>query len=329
LDHPDDEVRVLRATTDDDCAIAGVTVCSISVPGPDIIARPLALTHALRRIARNWQPDAVLAARPSTTVLPIAAPLAVVVHDLRHQLRPDQFTRGRRIVRRVSYDRSFAAADGLICISQRTMDDLYRLRPRLRSRPAAVIHHGADHTDRWPHRGAQRSVIAFGHHANKNVALVLAAWRHVVAAAPTDPPQLMVLGLDERRRAALTETVRTLGIGAHVTLSPFLDEDDFHAAMADSAAVLYPSDFEGFGLPVVEAMRLGKPVVVSPDPAVLEVAQGHAFVMAGWDEDALVAAVQQALAATPAQIDAARRHAETFTWSRAVAQTREFLLRLS
>jgi glycosyltransferase involved in cell wall biosynthesis len=329
LDHPADELRVVRASTDDEWTIPGVAIEDIRVPRPDVLARPLALTRALRGLARSWRPDAVLAARPSTTVRPVGAPLAVVVHDLRHELRPDQFSRGRRLVRRISYDLSFAAADGFICISQRTEDDLLRLHPRLRKQSTAVIHHGADHTDGWPHGRVQPSVVAFGHHANKNVDLVLDAWRDVVATSAPGIPRLTVLGLGTQRRAELDATVRALGLADHVTLSAFLDDDDFHAVMADSVAVLYPSDFEGFGFPVVEAMRLGKAVVVSPDPAVHEVAQGHAFAMSGWAATALATAIRAALSASAGEVAAARRHAETFTWSRTVAQTRDFLRSLS
>ena len=47
-----------------------------------------------------------------------------------------------------------------------------------------------------------------------------------------------------------------LGIAAHVTFSPYLDDAELRTLMTNAALVLFPSDFEGFGLPVVEAMRL-------------------------------------------------------------------------
>ena len=52
--------------------------------------------------------------------------------------------------------------------------------------------------------------------------------------------------------------------------------------LADAELVVFPSDFEGFGLPVVEGMLLGKPVVLGPEPATNEVAGGHAAVAADW-----------------------------------------------
>jgi glycosyltransferase involved in cell wall biosynthesis len=85
---------------------------------------------------------------------------------------------------------------------------------------------------------------------------------------------------------------------------------------------VFPSDFEGFGLPVVEGMLLGKPVVVGPDEAVLEVAGGHAAVMSGWTSSALADAVRAGLAMSPDQLAAARAHAAEFTWERTTRQSR-------
>jgi glycosyltransferase involved in cell wall biosynthesis len=325
---PDDELVVLLGA--DEEHPPGVEVVPVPVRGPDVLARPVAVTRALRRRTRADRPDAVLALRPATTLRRLPAPLAVVVHDLRHELRPEQFSRGRRAIRWASYNRSYALADGLVCISQRTRDDLLRLHPKLAAKPGTVVHHGADHVDGWP-AGDEHYVVAFGHHSNKNVELVLAAWQqlagsgHVTSAGP----KLNIFGLGAARRAELQEQVSARGIAEVVTLSEYLAEDAYRARMAGAALVLYPSDFEGFGIPVVEAMRLGVPVVVGPDPAVQEIAAGHAFTMRDWSAAALAEAITRALHAPAAEIDAARMHARRFTWSVTAQQTRDFLQSLS
>lgn len=327
---PEDEIRVLRARGDGDLGVPGVRVEALPVGRPELVSRPLRQTIDLRRIAREWAPDAVLAARPATTLLRAGVPLAVVVHDLRHELRPEQFPLARRAIRVLSYNRAYAVADGYVCISRRTLGDLHRRHPRLLTRPAAVVHHGADHALGWPRRGGEAYVLAFGYHTNKNVELVVQAWARLVrdGTVTATTPKLNVVGLADETRAELEALVARLGIGAHVVLSPYLHGADFHAVMADSAAVIFPSDFEGFGLPAVEAMQLGKPVVVGPDEAVQEVTQGHAITMSAFTVDALADAVARALAESPADLAAARDYVSAFTWARTARQTREFLLSL-
>ena len=68
--------------------------------------------------------------------------------------------------------------------------------------------------------------------------------------------------------------------------------------LAEADLVVFPSDFEGFGLPVVEGMLLGKPVVLGPEPATNEVAGGHAAVAADWTPAALADGVRRARAMT-------------------------------
>ncbi|MCC6536536.1 MAG: glycosyltransferase family 4 protein [Bryobacterales bacterium] len=90
---------------------------------------------------------------------------------------------------------------------------------------------------------------------------------------------------------------------------------------ARAAAFLFPSHYEGFGLPLLEAMAAGVPVIASADPALREVAGGaalHASTPAEW-----AAAVAAALGARRAELVAAgRRRAAEFTWARTARLTR-------
>jgi hypothetical protein len=72
-------------------------------------------------------------------------------------------------------------------------------------------------------------------------------------------------------------------------------------------------------------MRLGIPLVISPDPALLEVTDGNAEVMDRWDAPALADAVSRAWARSPDEIERAKAHAATFTWSQTAARTRTVL----
>jgi glycosyltransferase involved in cell wall biosynthesis len=107
----------------------------------------------------------------------------------------------------------------------------------------------------WPHKNHER---------------LLAAAARVAAE---DPDFLLVLcgALDESREA-LRGNVEAAGLAANVRVLPYLEEADTTALLAGAELLVFPSLFEGYGIPVLEAMALGTPVACSDLPALLELA---------------------------------------------------------
>jgi glycosyltransferase involved in cell wall biosynthesis len=99
-----------------------------------------------------------------------------------------------------------------------------------------------------------------------------------------------------------------------------LSDDDLAVAYARASVVLVPSRAEGFGLPVLEAMTCGVPVVISDAAALQEVAGGAALVSPVGDPSALAAAVVDALGASDDLARAGRLRAAEFSWSGAAAR---------
>ena len=281
----------------------------------------------MRRLVDELAPDVVLATVPSTSVRRLAAPMAVVIHDLRHELRPEQFSRGRRLLRNISYNRAYALAESFLSVSQRSLDDLRALHPEIADVPATVTHLGADHVLAWPPATAPGPAIAFAHHTNTNPDLILDAWATLARRDEPVPPLLM-LGVSGASRDRLDAMISARSLAAHVTLAPYLQDEDFHRTLAAAAMIVFPSDFEGFGLPIVEGMTLGAPVVISPEKGMLEVAGGHAIVMTDWTADALATAVVAAGRISPEEREAARAWGTSFTWERTAGRTREALDRI-
>lgn len=325
--HPEDELHIVvpEGSTLD---TAGHQRHELHVRRPRTVGRPLVQSFAMRRLVARLAPDAVLATVPSTTVRRLASPLAVVVHDLRHEIRPEQFSRARRLLRRISYGRAYALADGFLAVSQRSLDDLHDLHPRTADVPGTVAHLGADHVFAWPPAVDTGPAIAFAHHTNKNPELILDAWA-ILARRGSAVPPLLMLGVGGASRDRLSAMIDERSLGAHVTLAPFLPDDEFQRTLASAATIVFPSDFEGFGLPIVEGMALGKPVVISPEKGMLESAGGHAVVMAGWTADALADAMTAAGQLTDEELRAAQAWGSGFTWDRTVNRTRDALQQIA
>jgi glycosyltransferase involved in cell wall biosynthesis len=320
-----DELVVLASTSSQFCAPPGVEVNLIEPPRSGIRGSLWLRSFGVRRGCRDVGADALVSLVTASALLGAPCPRAAIVYDLRHELRPHQFSRRRRLARRLSYAWTFRTADALCCISERTMDDLVRNRPGLR-RKAVASRLGADHTNDWPAPAENREpyALAFGHFANKNAEAVIEAWAEF--CREDREMSLRLVGMSGADREAAACRVAELGLGERVTLMPWLDDDEFTACFAGAALIAFPSDFEGFGLPAVEAMQLGLPLVVSRDPALAEVTGGHCVTAADLSASTLAHAMGEALESTQEQRDDARRYAAQFQWRFTAAAVRAALL---
>jgi glycosyltransferase involved in cell wall biosynthesis len=303
----------------------GVVLHEVDLGARHYLGRLHAQARIVPRLCREHRADVMLGVLPATTVTPLPCPRAVIAWDLRFELRPEQFRRRTRLLRAVSYGIGFRQADAIVTISERTRGDLLASRPWLQERLVRAAPLGGDHADAWPRRQAEEAyAITFGQWANKNVDLVIDAWAALEARG--EAPALHVVGLGQASREKLGQRIAALGLEHRVRALPWLSDAEFQAEFASAAIVVFPSDFEGFGLPAVEAMRLGIPLVITPEPALLEVTGGHATVMDGWDADALVDAVLAARERTAGELDAARVRAQDHTWARTAGRARATLL---
>jgi glycosyltransferase involved in cell wall biosynthesis len=289
--------------------------------------RLLAMERAVPELCRHLRADAMLGVTPASTIGPLPCPRVVISLDVRHEMRPHQFSYRTRLLRGVSYGIGYRRADAIVTISHRTREDLLRAHPWLRRHTITVAQLGADHVLTWPPAGTGGAeyALAFGQWGNKNVGLVLDAWARLHRDGG-DPPPLVIVGLPEAEKAKVQADATARGLAELVTVMRWLDPDDFRRQFTGASLVVFPSDYEGFGLPALEAMRLGIPVVVTPDPALFEVTGGLATVMDGWDAAALARAVPVARAMSTEDLERGVKHASEFTWRRTASDVRRTLV---
>jgi glycosyltransferase involved in cell wall biosynthesis len=280
----------------------------------------------IRRAVRALGADAVLSGVPASGLLPTGARRGIILYDLRHELRPDQFSLAKRASRYTSWAWSMRRADAIFCISERTRADLEQLHPKS-ARRAVATPLGSDHVDEWERRGPEEQpyALAFGHFSNKNVDKVLAAWAEFCRA--DERWKLRLVGMGRADRDEATAAVAALGISGRVELMPWLEDHAFVECFTGAGLVVYPSDFEGFGLPAVEAMRLGIPLVVSSDAALLEVTGGHAEVVTELGPEALADAMRRASMRTSEELAAAAAYTDRFSWTGMAVTVRDWLAR--
>jgi glycosyltransferase involved in cell wall biosynthesis len=175
------------------------------------------------------------------------------------------------------------------------------------------------------HRLPQNYLLYVGQISRrKNTANLLAAY----AASPLrhDLP-LVLAGAPTYRAAEELAALERLGIAGRVLTLGYLPEEDLPPLYGGAAAFLFPTSHEGFGLPILEAMASGVPVVAGNVGASPEVAAGHAVLVNPRDPADIAAGIERALTLPPAAREAARRHAAAFTWERCARATRAVYLR--
>jgi glycosyltransferase involved in cell wall biosynthesis len=253
-------------------------------------------TQALRRLTgRDAGPGArVLSLSPSLAIRGSRLPVTTVVHDLAFKLWPHGLSSSVLQYRRLSYGTAIGRSERLLCVSARTRHDLLGLYGVPYER-TAVWHPGSDLSvtpgalpapvAAVPERGGRYLVVA-GHAAHKGVELAVEAMTRLSAYT-------LVVLTGGNPAAEFRRTAAESAAGSRVVFLDRLSDAEYAATVAGAAAFLMPSHFEGYGLPAAEALRLGTPTVISPDPALLEATGGAAVRMDTWTGDALVRAVRQ------------------------------------
>ncbi len=140
------------------------------------------------------------------------------------------------------------------------------------------------------------------------------------AVAALNPRPVVVLaGYPTKHESTLRERAEALGIAADVRWPGWLSQEETEGLWAITSAFVFPSLYEGFGLPVLEAMARGVPVACSNTSATGEIAGGAALLFDPRDPSALAAALTQLLAGG-AEVERLKRagvaRAAEFTWER-------------
>jgi glycosyltransferase involved in cell wall biosynthesis len=138
------------------------------------------------------------------------------------------------------------------------------------------------------------------------------------------PHRLVLAGLSGWGAGELAAAVAASGVADRILVPGYVAEDDKAALLTGADVFAYPSRYEGFGLPVLEAMACGTPVVTTTGGSLPEVAGDAATLIEPGDTGALAAAIAKLAADPAAREDAAargRRRAAAFTWDRCAELT--------
>ena len=234
-------------------------------------------------------------------------PTVCLVHDLQFTHYPQFFTASERAERERHLADTCAKANRIVCVSEHVRRNLiehaglpeerisviHTCLPRRTGPPdataiaATLAHHGLKNGDYflypanfWPH---------------KNHAMLLTALGMLVAKRPDLNTLLVCTGAPGPGRDAMRNAAQCMGLAQRTRFPGFVAEQEYAALLSSCRALIFPSLHEGFGMPLVEAMAAGRPILCAETTSLPEVAGEAALYFDPRKPDTIVSAMERLL----------------------------------
>jgi glycosyltransferase involved in cell wall biosynthesis len=251
-------------------------------------------------------------------------PSVLTIHDLAFLIHPERLPKAKQAYLRGLVRASVARATHVITISQKTKEDLVNYF-NVREERISVVYLGVDERYRplavcCPPIERPYILYVGTIEPRKNLDVLVRAF--AVLRQRGYPHRLVLVGARGWLYADLFQLIAALGLEEAVVEVGFVDDLVPWYNCAD--LFVYPSQYEGFGLPPLEAMACGVPVVVSSGGALGEVVADAALTASPGDEEALVEAMRAVLdntALAQRLAAAGRARAATFSWDQTARRT--------
>ncbi len=258
----------------------------------------------------------------------------VTIHDLAFMTHPECAVPSLRAYLHRVVPRAIAKANHIVAVSQATANDLTNLLD-VDPRKITVIHLGVDPAMRRVEEAAKQSaaieryglrtpfVLAVGTiEPRKNYARLIEAFS-IARAKPGGPAQLVIAGRNGWLYDDVYAAVDQHGVSDAVRFLDYVSDDDLPTLYSLASVVAMPSLTEGFGIPVVEAMACGAPVVASAGGSLPEVVGGAGVLVPPMDVSALAEAITQVVSDVPLRerlVALGYERARQFNWDDAARQ---------
>jgi glycosyltransferase involved in cell wall biosynthesis len=255
-----------------------------------------------------------------TMPLAAAIPQVTVFHDLQHMRHPEYFRWFDLPFWRLLLWAAARRSTQLIAVSESTRLDLLRYY----GRDAAVVPHGVE--EQFFAIAARREPQDFlfypsTTHPHKNHARLLRVFARLRRGEPR--LRLVLTGVPGFAGDSVRRAIRDLGLEEAVECRGWIPRDELLDLYRCARGFVYPSLFEGFGMPVLEALAAGVPAACSDIEPLNSLASGHALLFSPEDEDSMLHALRRLLAGEAPRTGLG--YARQFTWRRAAEQTLQVL----
>jgi glycosyltransferase involved in cell wall biosynthesis len=267
-------------------------------------------------------------------------PTVLTVTDLTEYNVADKYSWPRQQYRKLVIQLAARRADRIITISESVKRELIARVPIPTSK-VDVVHLAPAHSVREPTNisEAQDTLSAYGIDRDyilyvgkmlphKNLRRVLQAYALLRSRHQVEH-QLVLAGNRDDHAQELRILAEELGIAHSIVFTGYVPDEDLPVLYTQATLTVFPSISEGFGLPVVESMQFGTPVVTSNISSLAEVAGETAVLVDPYDVESIATGMHELLSSPKLRQELAekgRRHAKSFSWKKCAALTLEAYL---
>ncbi len=291
------------------------------------------LAYALSAVCKEWQADILHVTYNAPFTIPCK--LVVSVHDVSFKRYPNAFSHRDRLLFATLLPLTLHRAAAVITLSQHARDELSMYYPFLQekihvtylaagNRFVAPGEVEAGYTIREKYHVEPGYILAVGNlQPRKNLNRLLEAFATTLPELPRTT-QLVIVGKAHWQASTVYQAIEELGITDRVVLTGYVPDDDLPALYCMASLFVYPSLYEGFGLPVLEAMACGTPVITSNVASLPEVAGESAILVDPYQVEEIAQAMQRVMTDHDLAKGLSRKggeHVKQFSWLKTARET--------
>lgn len=299
-------------------------------PHTPLIRIPLTLSAEIRR-----RPVDVLHVQYTAPPL-VPCPVVTTIHDLAFEHLPETFKRRSWMQMRLTVRHTAKTAAHIITVSDYSRQDIietYKISPaRITVTPEAApaVFTPASETEiqrvRRVYGIDDEYILAVGSiQPRKNLVRLMAAYSHLRRRSPhAKLPRLVLVGKCAWLYNETLRSIDELELQKSVTLTGYVPEADLPGLYSGSLCFVYPSYFEGFGLPPLEAMKCGAAVIVANKTSLPEVVGDAAVMVDPFNVEAIGAAIERVITDSPLRTSLQAKgleRAKLFDWRETARKT--------
>jgi len=255
-----------------------------------------------------------------TAPLLTGCPQVTVFHDLQHKRHPEFFRWFDLPFWRALLFQSAVSSNALIAVSEATRHDLLKYYPVNKTK-VHVVHHGVDERMFTLARRPEPMLLCVSTlHPHKNQIRLLKVFAEFRKRHPEW--KLVLAGMRGFHATAVEAEIAALGLQPFVTVTGWIPREALLDLYSRAGACIYPSTFEGFGMPVIESLAAGVPTACSDIEPLRSLAGNTAVLFNPENKTEMLLALEQLLEAPPS---GGPEHARKYRWQECARQVLDII----